>query len=121
MPILLRDYETRSQLLLKAVGSWKYSTHASTDVWCCAYVVDDGPIELWIPGDPVPPAFIEAATNPDWLVAAFNDSFERLIERHIMVPRYGWPEIPITSLPAGCSTGPDTAGEPFRCGRCAQA
>ena len=95
MPILLRDYETRSQLLLKAVGSWKYSTHASTDVWCCAYAVDDGPIQLWIPGDPVPPAFIEAANNPDWLVAAFNDSFERLIERHIMVPRYGWPEIPI--------------------------
>ena len=95
MPILLRDYETRSQLLLKAVGSWKYSTHASTDVWCCAYAVDDGPIELSIPGDPVPPAFIEAANNPDWLVAAFNDFFERLIERHIMVPRYCWPEIPI--------------------------
>ena len=49
MPILLRDYETRSQLLLKAVGSWKYSTHATTEVLCCAYAVDDGPIELWIP------------------------------------------------------------------------
>jgi DNA polymerase len=95
MAILLRDYETRSQLLLKAVGSWKYSTHASTDTWCCGYAVDDGPIELWIPGDPVPPAFIEAANNPDWLVAAFGDGFERAIERHIMGPRYGWPEISI--------------------------
>jgi CHC2 zinc finger/Toprim domain len=95
MPILLRDYETRSQLLLKAVGAWKYSAHASTDVWCCAYEVDDGPIELWIPGNPVPSAFVEAATNPDWLAVAFNDQFERLIEKHIMAPRYGWPEIPI--------------------------
>jgi DNA polymerase len=95
MPILLRDYETRSQLLLKAVGAWKYSAHASTDVWCCAYTVDDGPIQLWIPGDPVPMEFVEAARNPDWLVAAFNDHFERLIERHIMAPRYGWPTIPI--------------------------
>ena len=95
MPVLLRDYETRSSLLLKSVGAWRYSTHASTDVWCCAYAVDDGPIEMWVPGEPVPLAFIEAARNPDWLVSAFNNSFERLIERHIMAPRYGWPEIPI--------------------------
>jgi DNA polymerase bacteriophage-type len=45
MAILLRDYETRSQLLLKAVGAWRYSTHASTDAWCCAFAVDDGPID----------------------------------------------------------------------------
>jgi DNA polymerase len=77
------------------VGAWRYSEHTSTDVWCCAYAVDDGPIELWIPGDPIPAAFIEAASNPDWLVAAFNDTFERLIEQHIMAPRYGWPLIPI--------------------------
>jgi DNA polymerase len=122
MPILLRDYETRSQLLLKAVGSWKYSTHVSTDVWCCAYAVDDGPIELWIPGDPVPPAFIEAANNPDWLVAAFGDGFERAIERHIMAPRYGWLEIPVErhrclqaatlalALPAGLAGVADALG-----------
>ena len=48
-----------------------------------------------MPGDPIPPAFTEAAKNPDWLVSAFNNSFERLIERHIMAPRYSWPEIPI--------------------------
>lgn len=95
MPILLRDYETRSQLQLKATGAWRYSAHPSTDTWCCTFTVDDDPIELWLPGDPVPPAFFEAANNPDWLVAAFNDQFERLIERNIMAPRYGWPEIPI--------------------------
>ena len=60
-----------------------------------AYAVDDGPIKLWVPGDPVPPEFIEAAQNPDWLVSAFNDQFERLIEQHIMGPRYGWPIVPI--------------------------
>ena len=69
MPILLRDYETRSQLLLKAVGSWKYSKHPTTEVLCCAYAVDDSEIQLWIPGDPVPQAFIEAANNPNWLIA----------------------------------------------------
>jgi DNA polymerase len=57
--------------------------------------VDDGPVKLWTPGDPTPPEFIEAARNPDWVVSAFNDNFERQIERHIMNPRYGWPIIPL--------------------------
>jgi DNA polymerase len=52
-------------------------------------------VKLWIPGNPIPAEFIEAAQNPDWLASAFNDQFERLIEQHIMGPRYGWPLIPI--------------------------
>jgi DNA polymerase len=95
VPILFRDFETRSTLELTKVGAWRYATHVSTDVWCFAYAVDDGPIELWIRGDPVPPEYLEAAQNPEWLVAAFSDQFERLIEQHIMAPRYGWPQVPI--------------------------
>ena len=95
MPILHHDFETRSTLNLKKVGAWRYATCPTTDVWCCAYAVDDGPIELWIPGDPVPQPFTDAANNPDWIVCAFNDQFERLITQHIMVPRHGWPLIPI--------------------------
>jgi DNA polymerase len=95
VPILFRDYETRSTIDLRDVGAWKYSMHCSTDVWCCAFAVDDGPIKLWVPGDPTPAEFVEAAQNPAWLVSAFNDNFERLIEQHIMAPRYGWPLIPL--------------------------
>jgi DNA polymerase len=93
--ILFRDYETRSMLNLPDVGAWKYATHPTTDLWCCAYAINDGLIKLWIPGAPVPPEFIEAAQNANWLVSAFNDQFERLIEQHIMSPRYGWPTVPI--------------------------
>jgi hypothetical protein len=95
MHVLIRDYESRSALDLTKVGAWKYSTHPTTDIWCCNYAVDDGEIKLWIPGDPVPAEFIEAAQNPDWLAVAFNDQFERLIEKHVMSSRYGWPEIPV--------------------------
>jgi DNA polymerase bacteriophage-type len=80
---------------LRKVGAWKYASHPDTDVWCCAYAVDDGPVSIWTPGDPVPAEFTEAATNPEWAVSAFNDAFERLIEQHIMEPRYGWPLTPI--------------------------
>jgi DNA polymerase bacteriophage-type len=93
--LLFRDYETKGTLNLSEVGAWKYASHPTTDVWCCAYAVDEGPIKLWVPGDPVPAEFAEAAQNPDWRVLAFNDQFERLIEQHIMAPRYGWRIVPI--------------------------
>src|SRR5262245_28015012 len=93
--ILFRDFETRSTLDLHDVGAWQYASHPTTDVLCCAYAVDDEPVKLWVPGDPIPPEFIEAARNPTWVVSAFNDAFERAIEHHIMAPRYGWPLVPI--------------------------
>src|SRR5262249_13016508 len=57
--------------------------------------VDDGPVQIWSPDQPVPEVFFEAARNPDWLIAAHNDAFERLIEEHILAPRFGWPLVPI--------------------------
>jgi len=95
MPILFRDFETKGTLSLNDVGAWKYAAHPETGIWCCAYAVDNEAVKLWTPGDPIPPEYIEAAQNPDWLVSAFNDGFERQIEAHIMAPRYGWPTIPI--------------------------
>jgi DNA polymerase len=95
MPTLFRDYETRSTLDLRDVGVHRYVTHPSTNVWCCAYAVDDGPVKLWVPGDPVPGEFAEAAHDPEWRVSAFNDNFERQVECCIMAPRYSWPLIPI--------------------------
>src|SRR5262245_25202412 len=96
MPILFHDFETRSVTLdLREVGAWRYATDPTSDIWCCGYAVDDGPIQLWVPGDPVPPEFTEATHNPEWLTSAFGDAFERRITQHIMGPRYGWPLVPI--------------------------
>ena len=96
MPILFRDIETRSVLDLKAVGAWRYAAEPTTGVWCMAYAIDDGPVEILIPGqDPIPEAFLEAARNPDWLIVAHNDAFERAIEELILGPRFAWPLVPI--------------------------
>ena len=94
-PALFRDYETRSRLILKSVGTHCYAADPFTEVLCCAYAVDDQPVQLWIPGDPVPAEFIEAANNPNWIVVAHGDHFESAIERQIMAPRFGWPGIPL--------------------------
>ena len=93
--VLHRDYETRSTLVLKRAGTHKYAGDPTTEVLCCAFAVDDQQVQLWIPGDPVPPEFVEAANNPDWRAVAHGDHFETAIERHVMAPRCGWPEIPL--------------------------
>src|SRR5258708_5035041 len=95
MPLLVRDYETRSRLDLTEVGAFRYASHASTSVLCCAYAVDDDPVQLWLPGQPVPPEFIEAATNSEWTVEAFNDQFETAVETLNLAPRLGWPVVPL--------------------------
>src|SRR5262249_38179475 len=93
--VLHRDYETRSHAILKTVGTYKYAIDPSTEVLCCAYAVDDEPVQLWTPGNPVPTAFIEAATDPAWVVAAHGAHFEDAIEHHVLHPRFGWPVFPV--------------------------
>jgi hypothetical protein len=93
--VLHRDYETRSQAILRTIGTHKYAADPRTEVLCCAYAVDDEPAQLWKPGNPVPPEFIEAATNPAWVVCAHGAHFEDAIERHVLHPRLDWPAFPI--------------------------
>jgi DNA polymerase bacteriophage-type len=95
MPVLVWNVETKSVVDLKKVGAWKYATHPTTGVWCVGYAVDDGPAQIWTPGQPIPEPFIEAAHNPDWLLVAHNAQFERAIEEHVLAPRYGWPRVPL--------------------------
>ena len=94
--VLHRDYETRGVLQLQNVGVWKYSGDDRTQILCCAFCVDNEPVKLWLPSDPVPPEFLEAANNPDWIVCAHNAGFEIAIEHLILRRRHGWPKIPLS-------------------------
>jgi len=89
--VLHRDIETRSRARLDLVGTWRYAADPTTEVLCVGYAVDDAPVQIWTPDQPVPEEFIEAARRPDWLVAAHNDQFESAIEQRLLRPRYGWP------------------------------
>jgi DNA polymerase len=91
---LHRDYEARSQVDLKKVGLYVYATHPTMEVICIAFAVDDGPVQRWFPGDPVPQVWFEAAENPNWTAVAHNDPFESAIEEYILHPRRGFPIIP---------------------------
>jgi DNA polymerase bacteriophage-type len=93
--VLHRDFETRSKVSLRKAGAAKYASDKTTEVLFVAHAVDHAPLKLWLPGDPVPTEFIEAAADPSWIVCAHNDAFETAIERHVLAPRRGWPTIPI--------------------------
>jgi DNA polymerase bacteriophage-type len=88
------DFETRSACDLKKGGPWVYSSHWSTDVWCCAYKLGSGPVKLWRPGMPEPEErrFARSRKLP---FIAWNVGFERAIENRIMGPRYGWDVPPL--------------------------
>jgi hypothetical protein len=95
MRVLHLDVETRSTLPLDRVSTRRYAADETTEVLCAAYAIDDGPIELWVPGAPIPGAFIEIAIDPEWCLTAHNANFEFSILRYLLAPRFGWPSIPI--------------------------
>jgi DNA polymerase len=88
------DFETRSTADLRKVGAHKYAEDPTTDVWCAAWAIDDGPVELWAPYANADNPLLYALANADQIVA-HNAGFERAICRSVMTPRYGWPEIPL--------------------------
>jgi DNA polymerase len=93
--VLHRDYETRSRAILKNVGTHKYAADPSTEILCVAYAVDHDPVQLWLPGNTLPPEFLQAALDPSWIVCAHNAGFEAAIEQHVLAPQFGWPLIPL--------------------------
>ena len=93
------DVETRSVLDLQPFGAHNYARDPSTDLWFVSYCIVTnnipGPILTWQPGEPPPAEILDLYADPEGLIAAFPDAFERQIEQNILGPRYGWPIFPI--------------------------
>jgi DNA polymerase len=131
--ILHHDVETRSAADLTAVGAHRYAADPTTEVLCLAYAVNDERVRLWVPHEPVPAEFIEAANNPNWLVVAHNDQFERLITQYILGPQHGFPMVPIgrrrcsmaatlaAALPASLEKAVEALGLPHEKDKAGQA
>jgi DNA polymerase len=92
MTTLHIDFETRSEIDLRDTGVYVYAADASTDIWCAAFAVDDGPVGLWEPCKVLGvPKTIRRAVREDWPIIAHNANFERAIWAGVLAPRYGWP------------------------------
>lgn len=90
MTWIVLDFETVSGCDLKKAGAWRYAEDPSTDVLCLSWELGTFR-QTWYPGD-APPPFL--SVTKDVLHVAHNAAFEKAIWRNIMVPVYGWPDIP---------------------------
>lgn len=119
------DLESRSTVDLRKSGVYAYAEHETTDVWTACWALDDGPVETWFPGQPMPAA-LAAHIAGGGKIRAWNSQFERTLWREILTPRYGWPEPGIEqfwctaaqaaamSLPRALDNAADALGLPIR-------
>jgi len=98
------DFETYSEVDLKAQGLDVYARHPSTGVHCLGYAFDDEPAHI-VGGSE--PSFermtasrlrVEEHVQAGGLIYAHNAPFEWAIWNFVLVPRYGWPELKIEQL-----------------------
>lgn len=95
MKFVVPDFETRSAIDLKKCGAWRYSEDTTTEVLCLRWRYSWKPNrDGWREGEPFPPALAAALADPEVLFVPHNAAFEKAIWRNIMVPLYGWPNIP---------------------------
>lgn len=90
--ILHLDFETKSDLDLRAVGLHVYARGRITDLWCACYAFDDEPVELWLPGMIISNRFINHIESGGE-VWAHNASFEQELCNNVATRKYGWPYI----------------------------
>jgi DNA polymerase len=57
------------------------------------YAIDDQPVQIWVPGNPLAADLLEAIADPECVIVAHNASFERCIWHHVLT-RHGWPGVP---------------------------
>jgi len=88
------DFETRSLCDLKRSGANKYASDLSTEILTLCWMVDDNSIEAWHPGEPIETTSLYYAIKRGALLVAHNAAFEKAIWRAIMVPDFGWPDVP---------------------------
>jgi len=92
MSIIYWDVETFSRCKLKDCGAHVYAADPSTGVHFMCFAVDDGEVQTWRPGDPVPAVFADPASH---MFVSDNWTFENLILAHVLIPRYGFISIPL--------------------------
>jgi DNA polymerase len=91
---LVLDFETSNAVVdLAEVGSTAYSKHWATQVECLG-VNAGGTSRLWRPHERNIPWLVALSRDPGVVFIAHNVGFEKDIWRNIMVPKYGFPDVP---------------------------
>ena len=92
MRLCTLDFETAGTIDLLEAGEWRYGQDINTEILCLCWDLD-GVAGHWVPGDDTT-LLAAIASDPDVLFVAHNAGFEKAIWRRIMVPVFGFPDIP---------------------------
>jgi len=87
------DFESRSTVDLRKTGVYPYAVDPTTSLWCMAYALGKGEVQLWLPGFPVP-GEIQYALDEGMDFRAWNAQFERVMWACIGVIDHGFPRVP---------------------------
>jgi len=98
--VLWVDFETRSACDLLKHGVYNYAQDLSTEVLCMCYAIDDGEVQTWLPGQPLP----DFGTQQ---IRAHNAAFERLIFWYVLQQNYPLEQFYCTAAQsrANCAPG----------------
>lgn len=91
------DFETASSVDLKEAGAWRYAEHPDTEIICACYSIMGEEPQCWTPEFKVYGQKDDLnwlVSDPDVVFIAHGAGFEKAIWRHIMVPDFGFPNIP---------------------------
>lgn len=92
---VLIDFETASGADLPKVGAWKYAEDPTTEVLVLCYQFGaNAPVQSWRPGEPCRKDLAGCIGDKETIFIAHNAAFEKAIWCKIMVPVFGWPDIP---------------------------
>ena len=91
MRLCTLDFETAGTIDLLEAGAWRYAEDINTEILCLCW--DGG--HHWAPDSRIKEHALKfLALDPDVLFVAHNAGFEKAIWRRIMVPVFGFPDIP---------------------------
>ena len=103
---VIHDFETRNPACdLEDAGAWRYAEDPATEILTFVYRDPDGDAWLWTPAHGRCERLVALAADPAVLFVCFGD-FEIAVWDRIMVPRFGFPAIPIArwvNVRATCS------------------
>ena len=109
------DYETYSDVSLPDVGGSVYSKHPSTEVLMCAYAINRGPVQQWVPaeGQKMPAELAEALIDPEVEKWAWNSPFEMgITDNHVAeVELTQWRDTMVQALHCSLPGKLEKAGE----------
>lgn len=109
-PVFL-DFETRSTVKLKGVGSRQYANHADTEVLCLVALLPGGAWIEWVPGMAEPQALFDAIADGVPLVAHNGEGFDRLIWNRLGWPKAQWIDTMFLARVAGLPSSLGGLGE----------